>query len=97
LVPRYKPRIALTAGVLTGIVIYCIDVWVPILFDWKEGYCTSTSFLPFLTDKENWRLDKKFCCWESQRMPLLLDALIIRGEMSRVADLVIHIAGHGRP
>jgi chloride channel 3/4/5 len=31
----------LTKGVLTGIVIYCIDIWVPVLFDWKEGYCTS--------------------------------------------------------
>lgn len=37
-------------GVLTGMIIYCIDIWVPVLFDWKEGYCTRISdFSIFLT------------------------------------------------
>jgi hypothetical protein len=30
-------------GLVTALIAYCIDVWESVLFDWKEGYCTSTS------------------------------------------------------
>src|ERR1700733_514928 len=33
----------LTAGFVTALIAYCIDVWESVLFDWKEGYCASTS------------------------------------------------------
>jgi chloride channel 3/4/5 len=29
-------------GLVTALIAYCIDVWESVLFDWKEGYCTST-------------------------------------------------------
>jgi chloride channel 3/4/5 len=28
-------------GLVTALIAYCIDVWESVLFDWKEGYCTS--------------------------------------------------------
>lgn len=32
-------------GIITAFIAYCIDVWESVLFDWKEGYCTSITYL----------------------------------------------------
>ena len=39
------PRAMLILGVITALIAYCIDVWESVLFDWKEGYCTSMTRL----------------------------------------------------
>jgi hypothetical protein len=60
---RYSPLNVVDVGLVTALIAYCIDVWESVLFDWKEGYCTSTP--PFNdVDVDNWALDKKFCCWD---------------------------------
>ena len=41
------PWRVLTSGFVTALIAYCIDVWESVLFDWKEGYCTS--IFPFKT------------------------------------------------
>jgi chloride channel 3/4/5 len=53
-------------GLVTALIAYCIDVWESVLFDWKEGYCTSMHHLEILT-VDNWTLDKKFCCIDIKR------------------------------
>ena len=44
------------SGFITALIAYCIDVSESVLFDWKQGYCTT-----------NWRLDENFCCWKIER------------------------------
>jgi chloride channel 3/4/5 len=55
------------SGVVTALIAYCIDVWESVFFDWKEGYCSSTSFGDN-SNKANWTLDQKFCCWNQTRI-----------------------------
>lgn len=40
---------------MTALIAYCIDVGESVLFDWKEGYCST-----------KWTLDRKFCCWDAK-------------------------------
>ena len=35
-------------GVVTALIAYCIDVWESVLFDWKDGYCSSMPPLPLV-------------------------------------------------
>jgi chloride channel 3/4/5 len=60
-------RNRLTEGFVTALIAYCIDVWESVLFDWKEGYCTSMVPLEMKLIEGNWTLDRKFCCWNVKR------------------------------
>ena len=63
-------RITLILGIVTALIAYCIDVWESVLFDWKEGYCSSTGSGRVSLMEGNWTLDKKFCCWDIKRIPV---------------------------
>lgn len=42
---------SIDVGLVTALIAYCIDVWESVLFDWKEGYCTSTLHLELFNSR----------------------------------------------